>query len=154
MIFAREDVMKKLTHHEFSIGLPEGWQDMTEVFLQGPASEEGLAPSIIVLKEELETEQNVEDFAYEQLEGLMEAIEAKGIEAFDEGIIKIAGQDAFQRIYNFPFSEATFTQMQVYVIRRSIAYIIIFTTDKKRFSKDLPIFKKILGNFKFENQMQ
>ncbi|GEM_PF-4572655 len=74
--------MKILRHNEFSIGLPEGWQDMTEVFLQGPAPEENIGPSIIVLKEELETEQNVEDFAYEQLEGLMEAIEAKGIEAF------------------------------------------------------------------------
>lgn len=144
--------MKTLTHHEFSIGLPEGWQDMTEVFLQGPpASEEDIGPNIIVLKEELETEQSVEDFAYEQLEGLMEIIEAKGLEAFDEEIIKIAGQDAFQRIYSFPFSEATFTQMQVYLIRENIAYIIIFTTARDQFSKDLPILKKALGHFKFED---
>jgi len=69
----------------------------------------------------------------------------------DEGIIKIAGYDAFQRIYSFPFSEATFTQMQVYLIRKKMAYIITFTTDKERFIEDLSVFKKVLGYFRFED---
>jgi len=142
--------MDKLTHQEFSIGLPEGWYDETEVLLKG-AAVEGISPTITVNKEKLNTAQSSEEFAYAQLEGLKEAISQGGFESFEESTFELAGFDAFRRIYSFSFSDESLTQMQIYLVRGKTAYIITATTSKKQFAKDLPIFEEAIRRFRFQD---
>lgn len=141
--------MDELTHHEFSIGLPEAWVDRTEVILVGPAKD-GSSPTVTVKRIVLKAPQTLEQFVGFQLHGLRELVGVKPIDIVEERDTTLGGLPAYMRTYHLRYLDKFLMQRQVYALRGLVAYVLTETSGRERFEGDLPLFDEILKKFQFK----
>ncbi|MCK6590346.1 MAG: DUF1795 domain-containing protein [Polyangiaceae bacterium] len=140
--------MDDLIHHEYSVGLPEGWQDKTEVVLSGPMND-GTCPTLTVTRIRLKVEQTLEQFAAYQLHGLGVQMAVKKTDILEEGETTLGGLPAFARVYNLRFFDKPLMQRQTYVVRGLVAYVVTETSTVDQFEDDRPLFNEMLKRFQF-----
>jgi hypothetical protein len=140
--------MDDLLHHEYAVGLPEDWQDKTEVVLSGPMKD-GSCPTLTVTRIKLKMEQTLEQFAAYQLHGLGVQMQVKKTDVIDEGETTLGGLPAFFRIYNLRFFDKPLVQRQTYVLRGLMAYVVTETSTVDQFANDRATFNEMLKRFQF-----
>jgi hypothetical protein len=140
--------MNDLIHHELTVGLPEGWQDKTEVILVGPTRDES-RPTLTITKVALKSPQTLAQFAAFQLFGLSGVGGVKATDIVEEGETTLAGLDAYVRVFHVRMFDRLLTQRQAYAIRGQTAYIITETSAKEHYEDDRPIFEEIMKRFQF-----
>lgn len=140
--------MKDLAHNEYSVGIPDDWEDRTEVILKGPRRD-GTSPTLTVSKVELREEMTLAQFAAFQRHGLEVMLSLKKLPVIEEGETTLGGAPAYMRVYNIQYMRKTLTQRQVYAVRGKIAYVITETSAKEHYADDRPTFEAMIAQFKF-----
>lgn len=140
--------MDDLLHHEYSVGLPDGWQDKTEVVLAGPMKD-GSCPTLTVTRIVLKVAQTLEQFAAYQLHGLGVQMAVKKTDVLKEEETTLGGVPAFRRIYNLRFFDKPLIQRQTYALRGLVAYVVTETSRVDQFEGDLVTFNEMIERFQF-----
>jgi hypothetical protein len=142
--------VRKLTHHDLSIGHPEGWADDSVVSITGPPRGD-YSPSITITREELESEMSAAEYAAVQLEELRR--ETAGMEYRLHGEeplpLPFAGVIALQRVHAFVIDEleVEVMQMQVYAVKGFEAVTITCTDTAEQFAGTRPTFLEAVRLF-------
>jgi hypothetical protein len=140
--------MHDFIHHEYALGLPEGWEDKTEVVFVGPQRGES-NPTLTIKRMTLKTEQTLAQFASIQGHSLGMLLGVKNIDILEEGSTTLGGVDALMRVYNLRFGGKRLKQRQIYALRGQTAYVITETSSVEHYADDRPIFEGILKKFQF-----
>ena len=142
--------MEQFRHGEWTIGLPEGWDDASTVTLVGPP-EDDFSPNIVVTSEALSEEMSPAEYAAiqkEELEGTLEPFEYSSVE---EGPMDMPQGAAHRLVHDFmsPAGDFKVGQMQVYVLREGRAWTITATDLAERLQQSLPVFVEAVRQFRF-----
>lgn len=142
--------MQELTHGDWTIGLPDKWIDNSIVIFNGPPND-GFSPNITVLREPLTYALSAEEYASNQLAGLMEEFNDQNYQVLEEGTVKLGDLAAYYRIHSFLMDDDSreLTQMQVYVVRGMEAITITFTHLSQWFALQRQIFLDSLSMFQW-----
>lgn len=142
--------MQELIHGDWTIGLPDKWLDNSIVIFNGPPND-GFSPNITVLREPLTYLLSAEEYASNQLAGLMEEFNDQNYQVLEEGTVKLGELPAYYRIHSFLMddSDSELTQMQVYVVRGMEAITITFTHLSQWFSLQRQVFLDSLSLFQW-----
>jgi hypothetical protein len=140
--------MDDLLHHEYSVGLPEGWQDKTEVILSGPMRD-GSCPTLTISRIKLKVPQTLEQFAAYQEHGLGVQMGVKREDILEEGETTLGGVPAFWRLYDLKFFGKPLKQRQTYALRGLMAYVVTETSTVAHYEDDRPVLGEMVKRFQF-----
>ena len=145
-----EENMRELTHNDLAIGWPNGWLDVSNVTLIGPASG-GFTPNITINRQRLEKPVGAEEYAAEQQLQLAKKLEASGFRVLNHGPFRLGAIIAYQRtqVFMAPAAKVEVTQLQVHAVRNLEAVVITATDKASTFERNLPIFKASIDQFKW-----
>ncbi|MEM0337941.1 MAG: DcrB-related protein [Candidatus Caldarchaeum sp.] len=140
--------MQEITHADWTIGLPDKWIDNSIVIFNGPPND-GFSPNITVLREPMTHPLSAEEYASNQLAGLMEEFNDQNYQVLEEGTVKLGELAAYYRIHSFLMDDnrSELTQMQVYVVRGLEAITITFTHLSQWFPLQRQVFLDSLSMF-------
>ncbi len=142
--------METLKHHDFKIGMPDGWVDASHVILVGPREEE-YSPTITVTREPLEWPISARAYATEKRSELQEQFGPQGYEVLEEAPLQVGGLASFQRTHTWmlPDAEIQITQMQVYLVKEDAAVVVTCTDRSGRFDDRKAAFMEAVQQFEF-----
>lgn len=140
--------MQEITHADWTIGLPDKWIDNSIVIFNGPPND-GFSPNITVLRELIAHPLSAEEYAANQLAGLMEEFNDQNYQVLEEGRVQLGGLAAHYRVHTFLMDDNSteLTQMQVYVVRNLEAITITFTHLSHWFALQRQVFLDSLEMF-------
>lgn len=141
--------MKKVRHHDFSIGIPDEWTDRTEVVLKGLSRDGKNWPTVTVTRVLLEHDLTLAQFVDFQIRALV--TQAGVNEAFlHKGPTTLDGLEAFECDFDIKALGRWLTQRQIYAVRDRIAFVVVATSPKEFYAADHEIFDPIIKSFKFD----
>ena len=142
--------MQKLRHHDFKIGMPDGWVDASNVIMIGPMKED-YSPTMTVTREPLDSPTTARSYATEKRAELEEEFGSQGYEVLEERPIDIGRMSAFQRTHTWmlPEAEIQIQQMQVYFVKEGAALTVTCTDKMDRFDETKPTFMEALKEFEY-----
>ena len=143
--------MQPLRHHDFAIGMPEQWTDVTSVIVMGPA-QDNYSPSITITRDYLNSPTSAEAYGKQQAETLAKELEQQLYELVDEGPIELGETEAYRREHRFLVPEAgnaRVQQAQVYIVDGTKAVVITATDLASRFEQTRPTLMQAIGQFHF-----
>ena len=140
--------MEEIIHHDFKIGFPDGWMDLSTVILGGP-TEQRFRPSITITRERLNSPMNAEQYAIVQLPGLQQEFAPYNYEVLEEGPTVVGSMPCFQRfhVFNSPDGNGRVKQWQVYAVIGNDAITITCTHGEEHFEKARGTFEEAISRF-------
>ena len=142
--------MQDFAHNDFVIGFPAHWMDSSVVILSGPPNG-GFSPNVTITRERLEFQLDCTAYARNQLAMLRQELAPAGYKVIEEGVLQLAGINAYQRIHTFRVADADaqVTQLQVYVVKGAEAVTITCSHLAPWFDQMRPVFTEAIHRFKW-----
>jgi hypothetical protein len=143
-----EIAMNKVRHHDFTLGIPDGWKDRTEVVLKGLSRDGKNWPTVTVTRVLLEHDLTLAQFVDFQINALVTQAGVK--ESFmQKGQTTLDGLEASVCVFDIKVLGRWLTQRQIYAIRDKIAFIVVTTSPQEFYEADREFFDPIIKSFKF-----
>ncbi len=131
--------------------MPDGWEDRSMITLVGETDASGFASNIVVTRQTIDSETNLEDYALMQAEMMQNEI--GNLQVLDERAIEINGAQAFQRLQRFLVNEnQIIQQVQTYFLHGEMIFAITGTATLEAFDRSIPAFKKFVETFKINEK--
>jgi hypothetical protein len=139
----------KFIANGWTADLPEGWEDRSMITLVGATDASGFAANIIVTRQRVEPETNIEEYARIQSEMMQNEVGA--LQILDRRAIEIGGLPSFQCLQRFESGDGrTIQQVQTFFLNNETVYTITGTAALENFDGSIPAFKKFVETFKFD----
>ena len=143
--------VEKITANGWTADLPDGWEDRSMITIVGETDASGFASNIVVTRQPVDAETNLEDYASIQAEMMQNEIGS--VQILDERAIDINGAKAFQRLQRFSVDGAQIIQqVQTYFLHQKIIFAITGTATLESFDRSIPAFKKFVETFRFDKK--
>ncbi len=140
-----------IQHNEFSIDLPEGWMDRTAVqFLeQDPPADAALRHSVVIVRDPLSGEQNLEAYVSAQTELLSQSL--PGFTLIARESLGEPGDQSVELIYawNNPETGLRLVQLQRYWVREKTAFVLTGTALEGTRETYFPRFRGVAESVRF-----
>lgn len=135
--------------NEFTIDMPEGWQDMTVYTLAGPEEDEVQHNIVINIAYDIEVD-SITTLAKLQIETL--EAQLQGCRMLKRGEITLNnGQEAYEVIFRWePTNLKRLYQRQIYVLAGTTSYTLTTTFTKKTRKTRGPEVDRIMMSFELE----
>ena len=135
--------MRELRHGALRVPLPDGWDDRTTLTLAGPEQSDGLAPTLIVLRERVPPATAPTALADGHLEVLCQT--APGAAVLHSETARIDGCDAVVRVVRFQVGDAPpLVQLQAFFVRDEVGHAIVGTAGAEGFAAAEPCFREVI----------
>lgn len=134
----------KLIGNGFTLEAPAGWQDRTITTLVGPTGRGGFAPNVVVIREPLPSDVQLEDYTRSQLERTL--AEIPGLEVLSERTMDINGIRAVQRLQRFSAGGRRIQQSQIYALGAGVVLAITCSAQQEEFAASLAAFETITSS--------
>ena len=135
--------------NEFTIDMPESWQDMTVYTLAGPVEDEVQHNIVINIAYDIEAD-SVTTLAKLQIETL--EAQLQGLRILKHGEVTLNnGQEAYEVIFRWePTNYGRLYQRQIYVLAGTTSYTLTTTFTKKTRKTRGPAIDRIMMSFDLE----
>lgn len=142
---------EKFIANGWTAGLPDGWEDRSMITLVGETDASGFASNIVVTRQKVEAETNLENYAAIQAE--MMRNEVADLQILDERAVEINGAKAFQRLQRFAAGGGQIIQqVQTFFLGGQIILAVTGTATLEAFDRSIPAFKKFVETFQINKR--
>jgi hypothetical protein len=133
---------------DYQLPLPAGWSDRTAVTLAAPAAADGSVPNLVITREALCSGMGLAGFADGHANLMRDQVDA--YELLSNGWETVDGERTLVRMVRFRVADSVpLVQLQAFVVREGLGYVISGTATEKAFPGAEPAFREALDGLRF-----
>lgn len=144
----------QFTANGWTAAMPDGWEDRSMITLIAASeAESGFASNIVVTRQRVEAQSDVEEFARAQAEMMRRELGAAGgaLQILDERAIEIGGVRSYQRLQRFDAGGGQIVQqVQTFFSGAGEILVVTGTATVEAFDRAIPAFKQFVEAFRFD----
>lgn len=140
----------KVNHNNFTVELPDEWEDRTMVTLVAPFQPGGFASNVVITQHFIGSNESVEGFAEEQTRLLQQSLPQ--YQVLDRRSTEINGLPAVQQLHQFQTESGILQQAQTFVLAENVVYALTCTAQVTDFNAFIPAFRQIVENFRVRGE--
>lgn len=131
--------------NNFTIETPDDWRDRSIITFAAPGAPNDFAPNIVITREPVGVEINIEDYAQRQFD--ITRREVVGMKILGQKTTLLGGRPAVEIVQQLSAHNRNLQQLQIFVLIKQEICIITCTTTAGSFNQHLPRFRRILDSF-------
>lgn len=143
--------MPLFQHAEFAFDAPDQWRDGSLVALVAPAVDDVPPANLTITRDEVPAGTTSEDYAAQQLPGLVEAFADQQFQVLSQSNLAGASESTFCRTHRIMLDDETgmVAQHQAYLIRGTTALTLTLSDSIDRVEESEQKFKDIVASFRW-----
>lgn len=135
--------------NNFTIETPDDWRDRSIITFAAPSAPNDFAPNVVITREPVGIETNVEDYARRQFD--ITRREVAGMKILKQKTTTLGGKPAVEILQTLAAHNLNLQQLQIFVLIRQEICIVTCTATIGSFNQHLPRFRQMLDSFQINS---